>query len=81
MNVTSVMNSIQEIEISVNGDNVFNGKLTSETSSIDFDIQRAKDNKYFMRIDIPNAVSPKELAKSQDTRQLGLMIHSIAVGQ
>ncbi len=81
MKVTGVLNSIQRTVISVNGDIVFNGEVTPQASSIDFDIQRAKDGKYCMRIEIPNAISPNELNISKDMRLLGIRIHSIAVGQ
>jgi hypothetical protein len=81
MKIARVFQASQDITVSVNDHIVFSGTITPETSDVEFKVPRDNNGLYFMRIDIPNAISPRELNLSRDGRKLGLMLQSITVGQ
>lgn len=79
IDLESVINSRQDVAITVNDVEVFNQIVHSESGVISFDVEGSNDGNYIMVIDIPGAVSPKALGLSEDGRNLGLMIKSIKV--
>lgn len=75
--VESVMDEHQEISISINGENMFSGTVSSGENAISFDMPYPKDGKAYMIVNIPNAISFSASDNSNDTDALCLMIRNI----
>ena len=81
MKVARIIQASQDIMVRVNDKVVFNGTVTPKTHEIEFDVQREENGQYLLRLDTPNAISPRELGMSRDGRKLGLMLQSLTIGQ
>jgi len=79
MDLLSVINGQQQITITVNENEVFNGTVNAGDNAISFDVDCSHDGKYYMIIYIPDAISPKDLGMSVDERKLGIMIKTIKI--
>lgn len=77
IDLNAVINNEQWISVIVNEKEVFSGLVINGESVMSFLIPCSDDGRYIMKMDIPNAVSPKQLGMSLDDRMLGLMIKSI----
>lgn len=74
-----VLNGSQNVFIRINGEDVFSDTVKDTHKQISFETDLSKDGIYLMEINVPNAVSPKELGLSEDVRTLGLMIKQIRI--
>ena len=81
MKVARIIQASQDIMVRVNDKVVFNGTVTPKTHEIEFDVQREENGQYLLRLDTPNAISPRELGMSRDGRKLGLMLQSLTIGR
>ncbi len=71
-----VFNSEQEITIYVNNEVVYEGVADGQTIEFDFE-NPGKYEIIEFQVVIPNAISPKQIGVSEDSRILGLALHEI----
>jgi hypothetical protein len=67
-----VFNSEQQVKAVVNGEEIYNETLYEGASKIEFEFEAPLDGKIEMKFYLPDAVSPKELDMSVDTRELAI---------
>lgn len=81
MDIIGLVNTAQEVKVRVNGVEIYSTTLENGDNSLDFDIPALDSHTLKISLELPDAISPKELGVSSDKRELGLMIHKIVITQ
>ena len=77
--IIQVFNDVQQVTISCGDTILFSDTINQNLSQISFSIPKEclKDNILSLQLELPDAVSPKELGDGEDGRKLALAITSI----
>lgn len=76
----NVFNGVQRVNVAVNDSNRL--RLTvKQGSALEFDFMPPQDGKLTLEFEFPDAVSPKKLGLSEDSRDLALALKSIVFTQ
>ena len=69
----------QRVQISSQGETLYDGTVTNETPFIDFDVPAECVRERYLELDfaLPDAVAPKSIGVSEDERELGIRFKSI----
>lgn len=83
INVFQVFNDVQQVTISYGDIILFSDTINQNLSQISFSIPKEclKDNILSLQLELPDAVSPKELGDGEDGRKLALAITSIELAK
>ena len=81
LNISRVYNGTQRVQVAYGDLTIYDGVLTGEknTMVIPLPIECVKDRLLNFTFSFPDAVSPKELGKSNDTRRLALAMESFRI--
>ncbi len=71
IDVASTFYQLQNVLISINGENVYTQKISGD-QDIDFVFEKPENNMIDMTINLPDSIAPSEVMESKDDRRLGL---------
>ena len=81
INVVGVYHKSQRVIVNNNGSKIYEGILQDEPSMIEIPIDKETlEKRIGITINLPDAISPKEVEDSTDKRKLGIKISSIEIG-
>lgn len=81
MDIAGIFSIKQDVEVQVNGENVYSNTLYENDTKIEFEFECPQDGWVDIKFSLPDAVSPNSLGVSIDTRELAVSVRKLVINR
>ena len=81
MDIAGILSIKQDVEVQVNGENVYSNTLYENDTKIEFEFECPQDGWVDIKFSLPDAVSPNSLGASIDTRELAVSVKKLVINR